>query len=36
MNIIKPKIKFTEDFIFENYIYKNASFTKNPKNKVII
>ena len=36
MNIIKPKIKFTNDYIFENNIYKNASFTKNPENKVII
>ena len=36
MNIIKPKIKFTNDYIFENNIYKNALFTKNPENKVII
>ena len=36
MNIIKPKIKFTKDYIFENNIYKNALFTKNPENKVII
>lgn len=36
MNIIKPKIKFTEEFIFVDNVYKNASFTKNPENKVII
>ena len=36
MIILKPKIKFTEEHFFEDNIYENALFTKNPEKKIVI